>query len=199
MTSEAVDVERDEFPRDLAASEAGHVVQFYEQSPYLVDRVSAFIAPGLQAGEAAIVIATPEHLALIEMALAARGVDVADARKIGSYLDLDAAQTMSRFMIDGRPDRERFVNVIGGAITGVRPKAQFPIVRAYGEMVALLWAQGRQDAAIDLEELWNQLLGHHPFSLMCGYPIEGLGDPDSPTVRQMMAAHTRAHPWEARG
>ena len=184
---------------DLAVRESGHVVQFYERSPYLVERVSAFIAPGLSAGEAAIVIATPEHRGLIETALQARGIDVAALRKQGSYVDLDAAETMSLFMVDGRPDRSRFVRVIGGAITEARPKAQFPIVRAFGEMVALLWAQGRQDAAIDLEELWNELLGHHPFSLMCGYPIDGLGEPDSPTVRQMLASHTKAHPWESRG
>jgi hypothetical protein len=186
------------FPIDMATSEGGHVVQFYEQSPYLIDRVSSFIAPGLKAGEAAIVIATPEHRDMIAAQLGAHGVDVAEMRKQGSYVDLDAAETMSLFMIDGQPDRRRFVEVIGGTITRARPKAQFPIVRAFGEMVALLWAQGRQDAAINLEELWNELLGHHPFSLMCGYPIEGLGDPDSPTVRQMMASHNRAHPWEPR-
>jgi hypothetical protein len=186
------------FPIDMATSESGHVVQFYEQSPYLVDRVSAFIAPGLKAGEAAIVIATPEHREMIERQLQAHGIDVAEMRTQGSYVDLDATETLSKFMIDGQPDRKRFVDVIGGAITQARPKAQFPIVRAFGEMVALLWAQGRQDAAINLEELWNELLGHHPFSLMCGYPIEGLGDPDSPTVRQMMASHTKAHPWEPR-
>ena len=196
MTKEAAN---GEFPRDLSASEGGHFVQFYEQSPYLVERVSAFIAPGLNAGEAAIVIATPEHRESIEVALEARGIDVAAMRQQGSYVDLDAAETMSLFMVDGQPDPRRFVEVIGGAITQARPKAQFPIVRAYGEMVALLWAQGRQGAAINLEELWNELLGHHPFSLMCGYPIEGLGEPDSPTVRQMMAAHSKAHPWEARG
>jgi DcmR-like sensory protein len=184
---------------DLASSESGHVVQFYEQSTYLIDRVAAFIAPGLGAGEAAIVIATPPHREMIGVQLGARGIDVAQARSQGSYVDLDAADTMAKFMIDGRPDRARFIRVIGDMITQARPKAQFPIVRAFGEMVALLWAQGRQEAAIDVEELWNQLLGHHPFSLMCGYPIEGLGDPDSPTVRQMMASHTKAHPWEGRG
>lgn len=197
MTDEVV--AKSAFPIDLGASEAGHVVQFYEQSPYLVDRVSAFIAPGLAAGEAGIVIATPEHREMIEAQLRTQGVDVTEMRKQGSYVDLDAAETMSRFMVGGQPDRKRFVEVIGGTITNARPKAQFPIVRAYGEMVALLWAQGRQAAAINLEELWNELLGHHPFSLMCGYPIEGLGDPDSPTVRQMMDAHTKAHPWEPRG
>lgn len=186
------------FPMDMATSESGHVVQFYEQSPYLVDRVSSFIAPGLKAGEAAIVIATPEHREMIEVQLRAHGIDVSELREQGAYVDLDAAETMARFMVNGQPDRRRFVEVIGGTISRARPRAQFPIVRAYGEMVALLWAQGRQDAAINLEELWNELLGHHPFSLMCGYPIEGLGDPDSPTVQQMMASHTRAHPWEPR-
>ena len=186
------------FPNDVGTSQSGHVVQFYERSPYLADRVSAFIAPGLKAGEAGIVIATPEHRGMIQVQLGAQGIDVAEMRKQGSYVDLDAAETMSLFMVEGKPDRALFGEVIGGMITLARPKTQFPIVRAYGEMVALLWAQGRQQAAIDLEELWNELLGHHPFSLMCGYPIEGLGEPDSPTVQQMMASHSKAHPWEPR-
>lgn len=148
MTEEAV-VKR-ALPADLAASEGGHVVQFYEQSPYLVDRVSAFIAPGLQAGKAAIVMATPEHREMIEVQLRARGIDVAEMPSRVPMSTSTPPRRCREFMVAGQPDRRRFVEVVGGIITQARPKAQFPIVRAFGEMVALLWAQGRQDAAISL-------------------------------------------------
>ena len=49
--------------------------------------------------------------------------------------------------------------------TGGRP------VRAYGEMVALLWDDGLVNAAIQLEAMWNELGRAHSFSLFCGYPV----------------------------
>jgi signal transduction histidine kinase len=43
-------------------------------------------------------------------------------------------------------------------------------------MVALLWANGQADAAIKLEQLWNDLARQHAFSLRCAYPITGFRD-----------------------
>jgi hypothetical protein len=37
-------------------------------------------------------------------------------------------------------------------------------------MVALLWDDGLVNAAIQLEEMWNELGRRHSFSLFCGYP-----------------------------
>lgn len=42
-----------------------------------------------------------------------------------------------------------------------------PRVRIFGEMVALLWAEGMNDAALGLEGLWNDLRKLRPFSLLC--------------------------------
>jgi hypothetical protein len=92
-------------------------------------------------------------------------------------------------MIGDQPDHARFVGVVGGAIERVRLQATAPIVRAFGEMVAVLWAQGRPSAALAVEDVWNDLLGHHPFSLLCGYPVTGLADAD---VQLVTARHTAA-------
>ncbi|HEY4386628.1 MAG TPA: PAS domain S-box protein, partial [Ktedonobacteraceae bacterium] len=48
-------------------------------------------------------------------------------------------------------------------------------VRIFGEMVALLWAQGNRAAAIRLEDLWNELGQAYAFSLFCAYPMQGFG------------------------
>jgi PAS domain S-box-containing protein len=40
-------------------------------------------------------------------------------------------------------------------------------------MVALLWAEGKPQAAIRLEQLWNELSKVQSFSLRCAYPISG--------------------------
>ncbi|MGH2450077.1 MAG: MEDS domain-containing protein [Candidatus Limnocylindria bacterium] len=178
-------------PTDLAASDGSHVVQYYEEPSFLVRRVSEFIALGLEAGEAALVIATREHHLLITDDLVQRGIDVAGARRSGSYVVLDAKEALSRFMRDGRPDRASFIELVGGAIAQARPRARYPIVRAFGEMVAVLWAAGQRDAALELEELWNELIGHHPFSLMCGYPTDIFGPEDTAALEKVSAAHGR--------
>ncbi|HLZ47420.1 MAG TPA: MEDS domain-containing protein [Candidatus Limnocylindria bacterium] len=182
---------KDGLPNDLGASDRGHEVTYYEHSRFLVGRVADFIAPGLTAGEAAVMVATPKHADLVEAELIARGIDVAAAERAGTFVSLDAVETLGKFMLNGRPDPYLFDTVLGTTIERARAAAAVPIVRAFGEMVAVLWAQGRPGAAIALEDLWNRLLGHHPFSLLCGYPIEQL---DASDIEKVSALHTRADP-----
>jgi len=148
-----------------------HVVQFYETDDFLLDSVTEFVSSGLARGDACIVIATPAHRAALEQRLAAGDADLlAAARARDAYIARDAHETLSTFMVDGEPAWERFFavisNTIARAATGGRR------VRVFGEMVALLWAEGNHTAAIRLEELWNDLHDRHVrFSLFCGYPM----------------------------
>ena len=152
-----------------------HSVHFYDRPSSLIDRVCEFVREGFRGGDAAIIICTPEHLQSVDGCLGARGFDIAALRASGQYVALDAAQTLAEFMVAGWPDRRRFSDVVGGQL--LRTHATYPRVRAFGEMVALLWAQGQSRAALELEDLWNELLGHHPFSLMCAYSLDVLGRP----------------------
>jgi len=147
-----------------------HVVQFYSHDDELADRVSEYLLGALDGGGVAIVIATAAHRGAFERRLAVAGVDLAEAARSGSYLAFDAAHVVAKLMAaDGSelPDQAGFDRVIGGlirgAISGGGP------VRAYGEMVALLWDTGLVNAAIRLEEMWNELGRRHAFSLFCGY------------------------------
>jgi MEDS: MEthanogen/methylotroph, DcmR Sensory domain len=152
-----------------------HSVHFYDRPSSLIDRVCEYVREGFRGGDAAIIICTPEHLESIDACLGARGFDVAALRDDGLYVSLDAARTLEQFIVNGRPDRNRFSDVVGGQL--VRTHGTYPRVRAFGEMVALLWAQGKSQAALELEDLWNELLGYHPFSLMCAYSLDVLGKP----------------------
>ncbi|HEX2065915.1 MAG TPA: PAS domain-containing protein, partial [Candidatus Thermoplasmatota archaeon] len=107
-------------------------------------------------GAARIVIATPEHRA----GLAGR-VDPARLTM------LDAAETLGRFMVDGTPDEQRFLQHVGAP---VREAARGGPVRLFGEMVALLAQDGNFAAALQLEGLWNRLLADLDASLLCAYP-----------------------------
>jgi anti-sigma regulatory factor (Ser/Thr protein kinase) len=149
--------------------EAGdHVVQFYERDQDLVTAVSGHLAAALSAGDAAIVVATPEHRRAFDDALTAAGIDVVEARRVGALIVADAGATLDRFMGAGGPDPAAFDDVVGGLVRDAVQSGR--VVRAYGEMVALLWEAGLVTAAIELEELWNDLGERVPFSLYCAYP-----------------------------
>jgi anti-sigma regulatory factor (Ser/Thr protein kinase) len=173
----------------VAADPAGHVVRFYDADDELADLVGCYLGDGLRAGESVIVIATPAHRQAFEQRIAASGVDVPGARGSGSYVALDAAETMRRLLAGDRPDPGGFDTVIGGLI-GAAAAAGRP-VRVYGEMVALLWEAGHVNAAIELETLWNDLGARHRFALLCAYPA-GLvsGEESEAAVDEVCRLHS---------
>lgn len=150
---------------------AEHFVQFYEDDSILLDTIDGFIGLGLVAGDGAIVIARQPRLAAIEKRLRARGIDLAEAMTSGQYIPLDANETLSKFIVKGWPDRTLFEATITAAIK--RASKNNRRVRAFGEMVAILWEEGNQAATIRLEKLWNDLLKAETFSLFCAYPKHG--------------------------
>jgi hypothetical protein len=151
-----------------------HIVQVYQDVDSLAEAVTQYIAAGLQAGDAALLVATPPHRAAFEAALRASGTDVAALVAAGQLVFLDTEQTLASFMRDGRPEWTAFHTAVGGAIASLR--LRYPAVRAYGEMVDVLWQQGQRDAAIRLEEYWNQLARLQTFSLFCAYYMDNLDE-----------------------
>lgn len=154
-----------------------HVVHFYRHDGELADGVVPFLAEALSAGGVAVVIATAAHRAAFTAGLAELGVDVAAARagrvpSGGSLLLLDAGEAADILVVDGRVAPHRFEKVIGDLIYDA--VAGGGVVRAYGEIVAVLWAAGRVTAALELEELWNGLCRDAGFSLYCAYPVEAI-------------------------
>ncbi len=198
-TDDLLGKRKDTFTPHFDWSEIGrseHFVQFYETDAYLVESVSSFIGNGLAAGEGAVVIATQSHRHRVHKKLRARGLDVSVARQCGQYVVLDAAETLSRFMAGGAPDPGRFQEVVGGVIE--RLAIGRPRVRAFGEMVALLWAEGNRDAACRLEQLWNDLARTHSFALFCAYPLRGFGqEADRARFDEICACHARVLPAES--
>jgi signal transduction histidine kinase len=81
-------------------------------------------------------------------------------------------------MRDSLPDAAAFASTVGATISraAVASESAVPRVAAFGEMVALLWAEGNVDAAIKLEQLWNDLARHHSFYLRCAYPLAAFRD-----------------------
>jgi signal transduction histidine kinase len=174
----------------------GHLVQYYEKEGFLYDRVTDFMSDGLRASDAAVLIATRPHREGVESRLVRRGVDLQHLMAGGRYHPLDAQETLSQFMVDGTPDAQRFANTLGPVIRTARSGDRR--VLAFGEMVALLWAEGNPDAAVRLEELWNALAREETFALLCAYPITGFDDAGyAKPFADINAAHTSVTPAES--
>jgi PAS domain S-box-containing protein len=179
---------------ELGASD--HVILVYEADAHLIEAVSHFVSTGLVAGEAAIVVATLPHREQLEARLRTHGVDCATASAQGRYVALDAAETLAQFTVDGWPDAQRFVDVVGDIIA--RTQLRYPRVRVFGEMVALLWAAGHSDATLHLEALWHDLLKTHTFPLLCAYPIDSfVKGVHAQPFHAICAAHSHVIPAES--
>jgi anti-sigma regulatory factor (Ser/Thr protein kinase) len=167
-----------------------HIVNFYDDEADLVSDVGGFLADDLHGDEVVVVLASQAHRHAIDTMLEQRLTDGRGGVESDRYVSLDAGEVLSRFMVDGAPDRDRFMTVVGdviaGAAEGDRP------VRAYGEMVALLWQEGNVSGAIELEALWNELGRHHQFALYCAYPLSDVSDSDDLTAaRRVCEEHSR--------
>lgn len=167
---------------DVRSAPHDHVVQFYGDDDSLADGVVPYLGEALDAGGVAVVIATPAHRALFAARLSALGVEVGAtgggrSPSGGALVLLDAAEAMDTLLVDGRVAPHRFGKLIGRLIH--QAAAGGRVVRAYGEIVAEMWAAGNVAAALQLEDLWNGLRREADFSLYCAYPltmVEAEGD-----------------------
>jgi DcmR-like sensory protein len=148
-----------------------HAVKFYENRESLCRIVAEFLGEGLRRHEPALVIATPAHRDGIIHDLSGQGFDVEVIQRTGDLLMLDAADELDAFMRDGMPDPSLFRQRAGNVIEGLCRGRQNRTIRAYGEMVDVLWKNRQEIASIRLEMLWNKLAATQEFSLLCGYAM----------------------------
>lgn len=175
-----------------------HAVQFYDRDDFLLEGVTRFVSMGISDGDCSIVIATKAHRVDLDARLVRRGLDLNAARRRGSYIALDAAETLAKFMVGNTPDPAKFDAVVGGLIERTVQGPPIRGVRAFGEMVALLWAAGNPDGAIELERLWNRLAQRQTFSLLCGYPMRAFaGSEHGRGFAAVNAEHMHVAPTES--
>ena len=174
-----------------------HRVQFYRDEPVLVRSIAAHLATSLRGGGSAIVLATKVHRGQIleELARMEIPVDALTQR----FVALEASEALSQFMRDGMPDPLRFNGVVQDLLRAAQSSARsaFDPVPAFGEMVAVLWAEGKREAAVQLEQLWNDFTRAHSLSLLCAYPLTHFSrSEDQRLFSQICAEHSSVVPAE---
>jgi DNA-binding NarL/FixJ family response regulator len=173
-----------------------HEVLFYSDDTVFLDSCTRFIAAALDAGDVAAVVATESHRDSLFQRLKAEGLDVNAEIKHGRYISLDVAKTLSTFMVNDMPDWERFFEVVGGLVSGAAKagKGEHSRVAMWGECGPLLWAEGKVDAAIRLEQLLNQLATIYEFDLLCAYALSSFhGEEDEHVFQSICAEHSAVY------
>jgi hypothetical protein len=182
-------------PTEILWGEAApieHSVQIYTDDSLFIDALEGYASGGLRLGEAVIVIATKAHRRALERRLRARGCDLDKALAEDRYVPVDAEEALSQFMVDGQPDESLFNQVIDGLFA--RASAGGRQVRAFGEMVVLLWNDGNNSATVRLEHLWNQYLERAVFCLFCAYPRSSFSEDAAGAMQEICSHHSRIIP-----
>jgi len=155
---------------DPPAAACGHAVHFYDQA-YPADAASDFIAAGLRAGDACVLLLTAPHRRAVEQRLRAQGLG-AGARQghNGSYRAIDTHQALAAMQVGGRLDLSRaqalLADILGPSGDGGKQRA-----RAVGDLAPTLLAAGLADDAVALEAIVDRLAAAHGAEVFCAYPI----------------------------
>lgn len=174
-----------------------HAVQFFDDEDFLCDVVVKYLVEGVKAEAPMVLIARPERLDAFVAQLDRDGHDGQDLLARGQLQVFDAHEALSRFMVGGMPQPRLFRELVGPVIERGRKAFPHARLRAYGEMVDILWSQNNPQAAIRLEELWNELAAVHPFSLLCGYWMANFRGPnDEALFAHVCDTHSEVSPTE---
>jgi DNA-binding NarL/FixJ family response regulator len=171
-----------------------HEVVFYSDDEVFLDSLTRFIAVALKAGNAAIALVTESHRASLFQRLSTQGVDIDAAVQREIFVAWDVRDALSTFMVNDWPDAVRLstgldtlVKRVSNGSTGERRR-----VVTCGECAPTLWAEGKVEAAIRVEQLWDKTTRGYGIDTLCLYPsLPGLEDDHS--VERLCAEHTAVH------
>jgi DNA-binding NarL/FixJ family response regulator len=173
-----------------------HEAGFYSDDRFALDDLTQFIGAALDAGDAAVVVATESHRNKLLPRVEVHGVDIAAAIWQGRYISVDAADALSTFMVNGMPDSVLFLKLFGDLILTAAQAANAGQARVavFGECVHLLWAEGKAEAVIRLEHLWGEIAKAFDVDILCGYyPGTVQGGMDSQIFQRICAEHSAVH------
>ena len=170
-----------------------HEAEFYSDDLSFLDHLAQFVAVALRGGKAGIVLATESHRDSLLQRLQAQSLDSGSAIEQGRFMVLDVVEVLSQFMVRDMPDPVRFFKLMRNLVetaagAGKGKPAQVAI---FGECAPLLWAEGKAEAAIQVENLGNQLANESDVRVLCGYSLFGLqARMDTQIVKRICAEHS---------
>lgn len=173
-----------------------HEVQFYSDEPSFLDGFTRFISAALKAGNAALFVGSTAHRYILYEKLHKESAETRAAIRVGKYVALDAVELLSNFMVNDMPNSTRFLKATDDLIVAASKWKNDERLRVAicGECAPILWAEGKADAAIRLEELWDEIAGTYDVDVLCGYLRKSIHcEEDDYTFRRICEEHSAVH------
>jgi DNA-binding NarL/FixJ family response regulator len=189
-------MERSPLPPQEGETCRTHEVAFYRDDASFLDGFTRFIEAALKTSNPVLLLATESHRSSLVQRLQARGWDITAAIQKRSFISLDASDTLSTFMINDWPDPVRFLKVAGDLIrqAATVAKGKRPRVAVCGECAPTLWAQGKAEAAIQLEHLWDDVARRSNLDTLCGYLLsDSQRKENGPIFKRICAQHSAVY------
>ncbi|TDO71152.1 DcmR-like sensory protein [Flavobacterium chryseum] len=166
-----------------------HLVQIYENEGHFLNTLEGFAGSGILSGDSVVIIAKQSHLDQLQQRLINHNFDLASLMKNDLYIPLEANDILAKFMVNSWPDEKLFNDVVSAILKRARKNDRK--VRAFGEMVAILWEQGNNGATVRLENLWHNLHSMDNFSIYCAYPKSGFTRNYADSISEICKAHSK--------
>ena len=184
----------DEARRNAHRSRRHDLVSCRDDASFVAHFVR-FIEAALRAQNPVIVIATQEHRHSILQSLEAQGWDMAAAVREQTYTSLDVYDVLEGFMVNDSPDGSRFSEAVGSLIDKATQNARRKPCRvaACGECAPTLWAEGKAEAALQMERLWDRVAETHDIDILCGYVLGDIHKEDDPIFASICAEHSAVY------
>lgn len=181
-----------------SAEASRHDVTFYSDDQRFLNELAQFVAGALKSGSSAVIAATDSHRKGLLSRLRIQDVNIGAAIEQRRYIAVDAAHTLSTFMVNSMPDRGLFMKTFGNLVhSGAKAsKSGSSHVSVFGECMHLICAEGNAEAAIRMEEFGSELTRTHYADVLCGY-FTGHSHPgmESHIYQRICAAHSCVHSW----
>jgi hypothetical protein len=178
-----------------AASAHDHILQLYQDHDFLNSAVCRYIGAGLANGDRIILFPTLTHWNAFRQLLATEGVDVQAARERGQLTVVDANELLPRFMRDAMPDPHLFNAVIADVFRQARAGGRYQKMRAWGELVDVLWERGDVAGSMNLEDLFDQLNKKIGIAMFCSYLMDNFnGDVHAHMLPRLGTNHSHLIP-----
>lgn len=165
-----------------------HLLQIYESDDIFLHGLEGFTATGFLNGDAVILIGTDMHISAVEEKLKDK-FDLEALKLSGQYIPYDVEEALSKFINNNEVDELKFREFISSLVA--RAKDGGRTVRAFGEMVAILWGQGNRKATIKLEQMWSDICQSDIVCLYCAYPQSGFSQDANDSFDQICSHHTK--------
>ncbi len=138
---------------------ASHEVEFFGNDASFLIQCIGFIGAALADGDAVIAIMNPSHRNKLRQKLESEGCDAAEAMEQGRYLGLEPSDVLSTVLVKDEPHAGRFKKASGNLIVTALKSAtgKNPRVAVCGESAAQLRTKRNAEAAVEMEQLWNEL------------------------------------------